>query len=1175
MDFFKEFQKKQQELQKQLEKEKAEKASEADDTQHSAEEKTLEQVIKETFAGNLNLLKERITISNYDDHYILVDGIDRYRPLEYAIFVENMTAAEYFLSMKLDLDDHRNLSDVCEKITSMNMIKKLTGYGIDFNSFRYPLRVYDLPDSLSLRFNRDERDKELSFYTNLIHKSERGFSDSLLQELDEFGIAPSTYDFYTPLEMSIVSYKMTTIKRLLKNTDERLEDLLSLAIACGFHEEMAMELIKLFVDEKGVSLNSRAIGKSPLFLEIISRYPKPYTDLMFEVFSRLDSYEGHKEVIYKRLTNDQIAKLDGFEMPAEERIFVAKSYDEVSECLKQVSKLDRPILNHILFEDRIAYNERIKLLDEYLELGGDINILFEDKDLTDGATNHNVLTSAILRIKTSKGMDELVTELLNRGALIEQNGYSALFPATYMNKPSLVKLLLESGANPHFQQVGDDDVIVDALYLWNHHEFISAERIAIMNLLLKAGLDVDKVVDVESEKMTILERIFQISKNDRYVEMHLFENNIGNFTVGSIPNDLLVSLSVTTEQKKKVIDLVPNYEYYVKEYERSENILDTLTMYKLDAKQLDELINYVLDNYPSIKLTGQKNQTSINTKFQVIKQETFIKLLKANQHLMSRIFTAEDLTQPRTLLHTFVLSVGFKTALKSKQGREEIIEVVDTYVELGVDINKPLMLLDKDPKWQSDSNGLLNEIVWEMGEHCGEIHFDILECLHKNGLKAQLPVGAMQESALALFHRYPNGRLSENQHELISIFEFFDEKEGIDIEQKNKFNDTLLLAYSKSGFYEVVEWLLNKGANIHAIGGFDNSPALHKAISNYPDVPPLNRAKTVEILLEHGAKVEEYCNADQFTPLMSAAHYGTKECVKVLLKAGANPNVVSAENLTPVICAVRGDKAYDFSIRPESNQSDILKMLVEYGADINFTPDELSFTPLMFAILNGKKEIFETMLDLGANINMQEPQLGRTPLMIAVEYGDMYFVNSFMRLGADFTQPNNFDENVLTSCIFRNDEMGIKMFDKFMSMGVEMLDVKTPSGETVDLLNLATAYYKLDFITHLSNYININTVDGYGNTPLLTAINSNAEIDKPSIRENCVKKIIELGGDVNTQSNKTPLLWATKLGLDNIITILVENGAKVETSIEIAREQNLGQDVINKLQSYLSDDILV
>ena len=59
-----------------------------------------------------------------------------------------------------------------------------------------------------------------------------------------------------------------------------------------------------------------------------------------------------------------------------------------------------------------------------------------------------------------------------------------------------------------------------------------------------------------------------------------------------------------------------------------------------------------------------------------------------------------------------------------------------------------------------------------------------------------------------------------------------------------------------------------------------------------------------EILLKHGTKVNTKTNTG-ITPLLNAENFNDLECVRVLIKYGADPDIAAADGMTPRALAVQ------------------------------------------------------------------------------------------------------------------------------------------------------------------------------------------------------------------------------------------------------------------------------
>lgn len=134
------------------------------------------------------------------------------------------------------------------------------------------------------------------------------------------------------------------------------------------------------------------------------------------------------------------------------------------------------------------------------------------------------------------------------------------------------------------------------------------------------------------------------------------------------------------------------------------------------------------------------------------------------------------------------------------------------------------------------------------------------------------------------------------------------------------------------------ECLITSGANVNKIDNCGDSPIRVATLTG--------KKQLVKYFLNASAKIEQL---DKFgrTPLFTAVQMvtflgkGKLEMVKFLLSKGANPNLKDNFKFTPLHFACYGPS------------SDLVKLLIVAGADINATTIDKKLTPLHLACSNG------------------------------------------------------------------------------------------------------------------------------------------------------------------------------------------------------------------------------
>jgi len=115
----------------------------------------------------------------------------------------------------------------------------------------------------------------------------------------------------------------------------------------------------------------------------------------------------------------------------------------------------------------------------------------------------------------------------------------------------------------------------------------------------------------------------------------------------------------------------------------------------------------------------------------------------------------------------------------------------------------------------------------------------------------------------------------------------------------------------------------------------------------------------------HPQLINSYSN-DGFTPLGLACYFGHEESARYLLLKGAEVNA----------CSTNGYHVYPLHSAVASNNSDIAKILIEAGADVNVAQVS-GITALHSAAHHGNIELIILLLEAGANVNAKTED-GRT-----------------------------------------------------------------------------------------------------------------------------------------------------------------------------------------------------
>jgi hypothetical protein len=169
------------------------------------------------------------------------------------------------------------------------------------------------------------------------------------------------------------------------------------------------------------------------------------------------------------------------------------------------------------------------------------------------------------------------------------------------------------------------------------------------------------------------------------------------------------------------------------------------------------------------------------------------------------------------------------------------------------------------------------------------------------------------------------------------------------------------------GFHDLVEHLITKYPHdVNADGGYYVRPLMAALAGEY--------FQLADLLRHNGADpyVRGYMG---MTPLHGAAFSGNLEVVRILIEYDpADINARDEDGSTPLLFA---SQCQDFK------DGSVLQLLLEHGADVN-VQDQIGWTPLHQASINGALEVVCLLLDHGADVELKN-NYGQTALQVTAE----------------------------------------------------------------------------------------------------------------------------------------------------------------------------------------------
>jgi len=345
---------------------------------------------------------------------------------------------------------------------------------------------------------------------------------------------------------------------------------------------------------------------------------------------------------------------------------------------------------------------------------------------------------------------------------------------------------------------------------------------------------------------------------------------------------------------------------------------------------------------------------------------------------------------------------------------------------------------------------------------------------------------------------------------------------GSDPNAKSKDGRTALFEAIQVGRPDIVTSLLEHGAN-------PNLPGPKHMLW-----PATYHPACLEVLLSHGADSKKSPGIMEL-----AVSINNIESVRILLKAGVDPNTKKDGTYTPLCTAIRDDRTELLQLLL-SNGADPNVMASEYPAFKCITHNRVHFLPLLVAAgadLHTPKGILETaistnnmealhwLLDQGVNLNDKSPK-GDSPLTTAIRENRLDIVDLLLLRGAD---PH-----------MRGQDWPLCMAVSNPPILKRILSVVSEPRAFKGVMEMAASANQLESVKLLiAAGVSVEDKNGGVFSPLTTAIRED--------RRGIVSYLLTEGGaDVNAPGEHLPIVKALRRYHGNdteIMELLLKHGA--------------------------------
>ena len=147
----------------------------------------------------------------------------------------------------------------------------------------------------------------------------------------------------------------------------------------------------------------------------------------------------------------------------------------------------------------------------------------------------------------------------------------------------------------------------------------------------------------------------------------------------------------------------------------------------------------------------------------------------------------------------------------------------------------------------------------------------------------------------------------------------------------------------------------------------------------------------IDDILNAGANIDQVSKVG--SALCIAAYLGKTDMVRHLLRRGARIGLAGSDGYNELHSAAA------------HGHSEICKILIQHGADVNQKHPITEDSALASAIMHGHYQTLQTLLSMGADIN-DRSWIGLSSLATACQYGRLVHIVSLLQAGADPRLPD-------------------------------------------------------------------------------------------------------------------------------------------------------------------------
>ncbi len=429
------------------------------------------------------------------------------------------------------------------------------------------------------------------------------------------------------------------------------------------------------------------------------------------------------------------------------------------------------------------------------------------------------------------------------------------------------------------------------------------------------------------------------------------------------------------------------------------------------------------------------------------------------------------------------------------------------------------------------------------------------------------------------YNRFDGGfarAISSDDEKAVKVF--FEYSKNIDI-RSDRFREFFFDA-AASGSAETAKAFIKAGADVRWRNKWGNTPLMEALRLN-------NKTGVLKALIETGSDINEKDNEGD-TALIKAVKNRNIEIIKLLVEKGAKVNALNKEGMNALMAAKSmDDNESGYGSRYQNRYEDgvkgeMVRLLTEAGAKVEFKDKEGGRKMLLQAICDGSTAEVENIIKAGISIN-DTVENETTPLMKAVIADNFDMVEFIVKKGADINFENSQGGSALSYSLpagntdsgyfprgggrhVRNANRRIAKY--LISQGAkinkatarslsrmadndknyELIELSVRSGADINVTDERGKTALMSAVWHekniklaellLNSGADVNAADNEGVTALMSAAGSYRNGKMTSI---LLKKGAKTG--FKDKAGRTALWYAVERGGPEITEILLKNGA--------------------------------